>query len=444
MIYEKSTTIFSVAIFSILGLLLSITGGLFTWFIVSQPAKLSRLVEEKTQQIQAGEEQIRLERDLSESIINSLPGVFYLFDEHGRNLRWNKNLETVGGYTSEEISRIHPLDFFNGDDKDKIHHTIKDVFATGQSEVEATLVDKQGKMTPYYFNGRAIIYQNKPCVIGVGLDITQRKNAEYALKESEEKYRYLFNNNPALIIIWDTENFKVMEVNEQALEQYGYTRQEFLNMTVFDYRPVEDYDAIKEFARLSREGDNSKLRKTWRYLNKKGELMYMDISSHRIDYMGRKAILSLAKDITEQVLAENKLKETYEDIRRLNNYLQTIREEERSTISREIHDELGQLLTGIKMDVSWLSKKFPEGDAAFKDKSAEVLGLIDETIKTVRRIASDLRPGILDDLGLVAALEWQSGEFEKRSGIPCRFTTPLTGVDTQRDVTTGFFRMYQE
>jgi signal transduction histidine kinase len=135
---------------------------------------------------------------------------------------------------------------------------------------------------------------------------------------------------------------------------------------------------------------------------------------------------------------------TYEDIRRLNAHLQTIREEERASIAREIHDELGQQLTGLKMDTSWLNKKLSGKDEKLEHKLSDMLSLIDSTVKTVRRISSDLRPGVLDDLGLIAALEWQSSEFEKRSGIACNFTANYHEKEPDKKTAMGIFRVYQE
>ncbi|MBK6839776.1 MAG: hypothetical protein IPG90_17115 [Bacteroidetes bacterium] len=117
-------------------------------------------------------------------------------------------------------------------------------------------------------------------------------------------------------------------------------------------------------------------------------------------------------------------------MRKLSTHLEKIREEERTFIAREIHDELGQQLTGLKMDISWLTKKMHAVDPELKLKAQEMLLLIDDTVKTVRRIATELRPGILDDLGLIAALQWQSQEFSKRTGILCHFNTDLRMIST--------------
>jgi signal transduction histidine kinase len=185
-------------------------------------------------------------------------------------------------------------------------------------------------------------------------------------------------------------------------------------------------------------------RAVWRHFKKNGELMYMDISSHRMVYNNRPAILSVAENITQKMLIEEQLKKSYDDIRLLNMHLETVREEERAFIAREIHDELGQQLTALKMDASWINKKLAVNDTQASERLNSMLLLIDETVKTVRRIASDLRPGILDDLGLIAALEWQSNEFEKRTGIKVVFNSAVNEMEIQKKCSTAVFRVYQE
>jgi signal transduction histidine kinase len=137
------------------------------------------------------------------------------------------------------------------------------------------------------------------------------------------------------------------------------------------------------------------------------------------------------------------LKKTVE-LRQLSAHLQIVREEERTRIAREIHDDLGQQLTGLKMDASWIRRKAVIEDEAVKERLSGMILLIDTTVKTVRRISSELRPGILDDLGLIAALEWQGLEFEKRTGIRFRFDTELNDLDLEINLATNIFRIFQE
>lgn len=146
----------------------------------------------------------------------------------------------------------------------------------------------------------------------------------------------------------------------------------------------------------------------------------------------------------ERKRAEDKLRRSLEQLRALSVYLQYVREDERIRISRQVHDELGQALTGLKMDLYWLANRLPKKFRSVHDKTKAMSAHIDATIQTVRRIATELRPGILDDLGLVAAIEWQAQEFQKRTGIECVVNSDLKDTILDQDLNTAFFRIFQE
>src|SRR5690606_38446378 len=128
-------------------------------------------------------------------------------------------------------------------------------------------------------------------------------------------------------------------------------------------------------------------------------------------YEDQIAELELANDMTEKIKAEEDLKKSHEDLRMLASYLEKARESERTHIAREIHDELGQQITGLKMDISWLYRRMENSEPVVKEKLKEIMALLDGTVKFVRNLATKLRPSLLDDLGLVAAMEWQTEEF---------------------------------
>jgi signal transduction histidine kinase len=142
--------------------------------------------------------------------------------------------------------------------------------------------------------------------------------------------------------------------------------------------------------------------------------------------------------------AEEQLRESHEQLRALSVYLQSVREEERTRIAREVHDELGQALTGCKLDLSWIAGRLPREQKELIAKTRALSSHIDSTIQMVRRIATELRPGILDHLGLAAALEWQANEFQTRTGIQCEVHTSLQDVELTPDLNTTFFRIFQE
>lgn len=147
----------------------------------------------------------------------------------------------------------------------------------------------------------------------------------------------------------------------------------------------------------------------------------------------------------EREHAEEKLRRSHQQLRALTSYLQSVREEERTRIAREVHDELGQALTGLKLDLSWLSGKL-NGHAAktLPVKVKEMIAQIDATIHTVRRIATELRPGILDSLGLLAAIEWQTSDFQERTGIQCDLRLEVKDPIWDQTFTTVCFRIFQE
>jgi signal transduction histidine kinase len=148
---------------------------------------------------------------------------------------------------------------------------------------------------------------------------------------------------------------------------------------------------------------------------------------------------------TAQLQAANtKLERSREHLRRLSSHLQSAREAEQMRIAREIHDELGQTLTALKMDVAWLRRHLNADQATLNEKVTSMSDLIDTTVQTVRKITQELRPGILDDLGLLPALEWQLQDFQQRSGLDCQFVARLDHIDLDTHAATAVFRIFQE
>lgn len=135
------------------------------------------------------EERGRLEREFSETLINSMPGVFYLYDARRKILRWNKNLETVTGYTAHEFETLDPLTYFPEAEKPLVHERMLKCFAEGQSDIEVHLLSKDGRQTPYYVTGFRIEVDGRPCMLGVGIDITARLAAEEALRATMHRLR---------------------------------------------------------------------------------------------------------------------------------------------------------------------------------------------------------------------------------------------------------------
>lgn len=157
-------------------------------------------------------------------------------------------------------------------------------------------------------------------------------------------------------------------------------------------------------------------------------------------------LLRHEKDLLEDTVQERTkaLRKSEAELRRLSSHLQNVREEERTAIAREIHDELGQSLTALKMDVMWMKKRAGAGEKDYVQKVSSVIELIDSLIDSVRRISSNLRPGVLDDLGLCAAVKWHIRKVEQRSGIKCNMVSMPDDIDIDKDYAVSLYRIFQE
>ncbi|KJU86456.1 multi-sensor signal transduction histidine kinase [Candidatus Magnetobacterium bavaricum] len=149
-------------------------------FLLSIASLICNMGLSKKQEL---EQKLLAEKRFSEAVINSLPGVFYLFDDTGKFLLWNKNLETITGYSYEEISVINPPDLVTEEDREAVIRAIGETFKNGRSNIEASFLTKDGRLIPYYFNGFTIEVEGRRCVIGIGIDISERKKIEREIRE---------------------------------------------------------------------------------------------------------------------------------------------------------------------------------------------------------------------------------------------------------------------
>jgi PAS domain S-box-containing protein len=391
----------------------------------------------------AAEERLIKEKEISDSIINSLPGIFYLFNISGKFLRWNNNFETISGYSAEEISQMSPIDFFDADEQSYIHQRIEKVFTEGTSDAEANFLSKNKEKNPFYFTGRSIVYEGEICLMGSGIDVSLRNKREEEVRQSERKYKLLFEQNPMPMWILVPANNCFIDVNDSALNHYGYTRKEFLLLNTEKIRVKEDQNHSLKESIISIPGISYQGLEC--HQKKDGSVISVETYSTDYIYEDKHVQLIISNDISEKINSEKNLKHSYEEIRQLASHLQNVREEERAGIAREIHDELGQQLTGLKMDMSWIYQKIKaEADLQVKEKIDRTLRLLDSTVDMVRRIATDLRPSILDDLGLIPAMEWQLKEFEKRSGIDSQFESDIGDFNFSPLMAIGLFRICQE
>ncbi len=277
-------------------------------------------------------------------------------------------------------------------------------------------------------------------------NITDRKYSEIELRESESKFKILFNNTKDAVFVTQLSDDKFygdfIEVNETACKRLGYTKEEFLKLSPSAIISPKSMDDFNIFNQQLLNNGHVIYEIVHRAKDKK--LFTVEVNSHLFIYNNKKTVLSVARDISERKKAEEKLTHTGKQLRELATHLQSVREDERTMIAREIHDELGQVLTTLKIQIALLSNKLNVNQSDLKDKINSLLKMIDDSVESVQKISGKLRPGILDELGLVPAIEWQTEEFEKTTGIKCSLILPRDVIVLDENKSTALFRIFQE
>lgn len=276
----------------------------------------------------------------------------------------------------------------------------------------------------------------------------ERTLAENALRESEARYRSLVELSPEGILVHD---FNVILYANSAAMQLAplQNKEELIGKKIIELVPPEYHE---EMFRREKEALGGKPIDTPMNLALKfpdGTTRYLEAIGSLITYGGKKVAQIMVRDLTQHRLTEEALRNSREQLSSLAVHLQKIREEERTKVAREIHDELGQYLTGLKMDISFVQDLFNEksefgGKEIINERMHMTSELLDTTVSAVRRISSELRPAVLDSLGLLAAIEWQSEEFKSRMGIDCESFITVDKINLQQQQTTAVFRILQE
>jgi PAS domain S-box-containing protein len=290
----------------------------------------------------------------------------------------------------------------------------------------------------------AVIFILTLTVFTLLVNISLRNRYETALKKSEEKYRDLYDHAPDMYHSLNREGI-IIDCNETEARMLGYTKEELIGRSIAAFQTEESRTRYeKEFSTLQEHRELFGLERE--FVRKDGTTFPASLNVFvELDTNGELLrTKTIGRDMTERKRVEMELRRSREELRNLSAHIQSAREEERGHIAREIHDELGQTLSKLKLDIAWLKKRLSKDQGALTDKADKMSGLVDSTIRTVQRISSELRPGVLDYLGLPAAIEWQAKEFRERTGTRCTIEISPEVVVEDQNIAIAVFRIFQE
>jgi len=380
------------------------------------------------------------------AVLNNAPITIFAMDDRGAfTLSEGKGLEHVGLKPGENVG-VSAVDLYGSipfvEPTGKVT-TGKEVIRRALSGETVNAVDElRGVYFDNFISPIRDLYGKVVGVVGVATDITERKHFEDALRESEKKFSIAFHNSPNLIAITTYPDGKIIDINDTWAHALSIGHEESLGKTAAEldlWSNAADCDRC--YAELK---ENGRIRNAEVTLKTKSKSIVCLCTAEFIEFGSRRHVLWEFRDISARKRAEAELRRSREELRALSAKMEIAREEERARIAREIHDELGQRLTVLIMDLSVIAKKIPNDLKPLKEKTNLMVEEVDSLIKTVRRISTEMRPSILDDLGLVPAIEWLCKDFLGQHRIRFRLDLKTKAIDIGRNRNIGVFRIVQE
>ena len=377
------------------------------------------------------------------------PTGIYLTDVSGKCLYVNPAWCQMAGLTAEEAAGDGWLKAIHPDDRARINSEWN-LFITGVIpwSSEYRFINPEGKTT--WVSGSANTFSEKNGikmgVIGVNLDITERKENEAKLQASEAEFRSLFENS--LMGISQALPCKgLIRINKAYADLYGYPDIEtmiaeaFVNTKVLYSNPGDRKRVLKILEKTGYMAASE-----FELVKRNGEKFWALVSARQVrDTTGNLLYLQAEHiDITEIKKLEAELRTSKNTLEALNNHLNDVREDERSQIAMNLHDDLGQRLTSLNLDLAWLKSRMGVQSQGVREKMEEMRSSIIETIESIREVSSFLRPTILYELGLVSAFTWQLKKFHKQTGIKFLFSHEPREFRIDDHISLILYRVFQE
>jgi PAS domain S-box-containing protein len=383
------------------------------------------------------------EEDLYKILAQSSQVGFYIM-QNNRFQFFNSHFQEYAGYREDEMLDMEPANLILPEDRRKTtKNAIMMLKEQRFSPYEFRIVTKDGRIKWIMETVMSITYKGKRAILGNSMDVTERKEAGRRLEELEALESSILDAIPQAVV--GLHERWINFANNAVKIIFGWHHEELIGKSIrMIYRNEEEADRIGDIFYSGLENQRT-YETEFPCLCKDGREIICRMKASRIgEKLRDKRIVVTFEDITAQKKAQEELERSRQDLRNLSVHLQSVREEESTRVARKIHDELGQSLTALQMDLSWLENRLPVNSKNIREKTRSMSELVDATIESVQKITRELRPSLLDDLGLPAAIEWQAGDFQKRSGIRCQANI-LCDTDTiSKDLATSIFRIFQE
>ena len=280
---------------------------------------------------------------------------------------------------------------------------------------------------------------------GFTMDITERKQAEEALRESEKRYRQLFNHAPAGIYELDFNEQRFIAVNDVMCQYTGYSEEEFLTMSPHDFLSDDGKALYAQRVRRWMDGENISEAVEYKITKKGGEELWVALNVNPVYENGKlKGATAVVHNITERRKVEQTLRQSEERLRSLSAELMKAQEKERTRISKELHDELGQSLAILKHRVRSIGKRLIAYQPQMSHDNDAAVELVDEIIEKVRQISRDLNPSVLEDVGLCPALRSLADNFMQEYEIPVTLDIDEIDAFFSKETARNLYRIFQE
>jgi PAS domain S-box-containing protein len=377
------------------------------------------------------------------ALIDTSPDIICVLDLKGNLTMVNPCFLQSGGYFYEEVIGHNVLEFVAGLKLGFLLAGIKKFLRTKKLDpVEYPIKKKDGTVFPMEM-AISLLTNEKgepTAIMGVGRDITVRKRAEEALSVAETRYRLLFEQSPDGIVIIDPETARLLEFNESAHWQLGYSREEFSRLSISDLEVDETPEETRShIARVLREGLSNF---ETRHRTRQGEIRNIQVTAQFTKMLDRPIYHCIWRDITERKETEDRLLSYQEKLRALTLEMVLVEERERRRIAAELHDQIGQNLALCMLKVAALEKD-PDHDAV-KGELAVVRRLLECSIQDTRSLIFDLSPPVLYELGFAAALEWLAERMQEQFHMAVEFESRLKGPELQNDQQVILFQVVRE